>query len=360
MPEENYDLKFAGAQTIPAPGLPYRPPWPKTLKPKIGLIGCGGITQHHLTAYREAGWDVIAFYDKDAQKAEARRSEFYPQAKICESLEELLAQPGLDVVDIATHPEVRAPLIEASIDAGRHVLSQKPFSLDLDHGYELARKAKQAGVKLAVNHNGRWAPYFAYLRQAVQTGLIGRVSSVSLSLNWDHTWTAGTPFERIRHLILLDFGIHWFDAACSFFPDRTPTSAFAVATPTAEQSMAPPLTASAIISFPNGTATLHFNGSSRFNPAETCVIVGAKGACRSTGAICGPQSVTLETEQGKAQPKLQGAWFNDGFRGTMGELLCAIEQNREPENSAESALRSHAACFAALRSADEGGPTPIN
>jgi predicted dehydrogenase len=49
-----------------------------------------------------------------------------------------------------------------------------------------------------------------------------------------------------------------------------------------------------------------------------------------------------------------GKWFNDGFRGAMGELLCAIEENREPSNSARDNLRSLALCFAAVKSADTG------
>jgi len=46
----------------------------------------------------------------------------------------------------------------------------------------------------------------------------------------------------------------------------------------------------------------------------------------------------------------------DGFRGTMGELLCAIEEDREPRNSARNNLQSLALCFAALASADSGEP----
>ena len=148
---------------------------------------------------------------------EERRDEFYPGARVCASVDELLAMPEIDVVDIATHPEVRSALIEAAIAAGKHVLSQKPFVQDLAEGKRLVDLARAANVKLAVNQNGRWAPYFSYMRQAVRAGLIGQVSSVNISLNWDHTWTAGTPFEEVKHLMLYDFGIHWFDAACSFF-----------------------------------------------------------------------------------------------------------------------------------------------
>src|SRR4029079_17535866 len=51
-----------------------------------------------------------------------------------------------------------------------------------------------------------------------------------------------------------------------------------------------------------------------------------------------------------------GSWFPDGFHGTMGELLSAIEEKREPTNSARNNLDSLALCFAAVASADRGEP----
>jgi hypothetical protein len=67
------------------------------------------------------------------------------------------------------------------------------------------------------------------------------------------------------------------------------------------------------------------------------------------------QSVTLTTADGVAVPELSGSWFGDGFAGTMAELLCAIEENRIPNNNARDNLKSLAVCFAALASADSGG-----
>ena len=72
------------------------------------------------------------------------------------------------------------------------------------------------------------------------------------------------------------------------------------------------------------------------------------------GPDLGAQAVELHTEAGVARPALQGQWFNDGFAGTMGELLSAIEDDREPMNSARDNLRSIRLCRAALRSVRSG------
>jgi predicted dehydrogenase len=349
----NYDLAAATSATVAAPSLPYQPPAPKTYRPRIGLIGCGGITQHHLKAYREANWDVVALYDLHPAAAEKRRAEFFPDAKVCATPAELLAIPGLDVVDIATHPAVRGPLIEQAIAARKHVLSQKPFVLDLAEGHRLVALAQAAGIKLAVNQNGRWAPYFSYLRHAIRAGLVGEVSSVNIALNWDHTWTAGTEFEKIHHLVLYDFAIHWIDAACTFFGGGPATSVFAALAPAPGQPIKPPLVASVTARFPAGIATLSFNGCSRHAPLERCTVVGSTGTLHGVGDICGIKALDLTTPSGTARVELTGSWFPDGFRGTMGELLCAIEENREPENGAAANLHSLATCFAAMKSADE-------
>lgn len=353
---KNYDLKSAAATHIAATEFPYAPPSPKGPAPKIGLIGCGGITEHHLKAYRVAGWEVVAFYDRNPEAAEGRRSEFFPNARVCVDVAEMWADGDIQVVDIATHPKARTELIEQAIAAGKHVLSQKPFATDLATGERLVALANSAGVKIAVNQNGRWAPYFSYMRHAVRSELIGDIGSVHMVLNWDHTWTAGTPFEDIHHLMLYDFGIHWIDAARSFFQDADATAVSAMLAKFPDQPIKPPMLANVVVAFPDGMATIAFNGCSRFGARETCTITGTKGTIHAVGGICDIASVEIHTADGIATAQLEGSWFSDGFRGCMGELLCAIEENREPENSAADNLKSLALVFAAMKSADQGEP----
>jgi predicted dehydrogenase len=356
---KNYDLKSTTTASVPAPVLAYGPPAPKGPAPRIGLIGCGGITEHHLKAYRAAGWEVAAFHDANPEAAENRRKEFYPEARVCADVQELLDDKEIRVVDIATHPKVRVELIEQAIAAGKHILSQKPFAVDLATGRRLVRLASDAGIRMAVNQNGRWAPYFSYMRHALRSGLIGDVGSVHMVLNWDHTWTAGTPFEEIHHLMLYDFGIHWLDAARSFVAGQEATSVFATLARFPDQPMKPPLLAGVVVSFPQGMATLAFNGCSRFGARETCTVTGTKGTIHGVGEICGISSLEIETAGGSAHAQMEGSWFTDGFRGCMGELLCAIEENREPENSAADNLGSLEIVLAAMKSADEGAPVVL-
>ncbi len=357
MPKRNYALAAKNVDRFfPAPRLPYLPRHPKSYRPRIGLIGCGGIAGSHLDAYRAAGWKVVALCDKVEAFARKRRDEFYPRAEICTNYKGLLERDDVAVVDISLHPKPRVAVIEAALDAGKHVLSQKPFVLDLDAGERLVALAAKRRRKLAVNQNGRWAPYVSYATEVIRAGLIGEVQNVSIRLNWDHTWIKGTPFEQIHHVVLYDFGIHWFDMAALFFAGRKPLRVFAANALAPGQTLKSPMIASAVVEFQNGTAAINFNAHSRFGPEEAICITGSAGTLRACGPICAAHHLTLHTSRGCAKPKLEGKWFNDGFRGAMGELLCAIEENREPSNSARENLCSLAICFAAVKSADTGNP----
>lgn len=354
---DDYGLAAQSALAeIPAPALDYRPPRPRDWRGGIGLIGCGGIAGHHLAAYQRAGFPVVALCGRDAAKPQALAAKYFPEAAIFTDHRELLRRPDIAVVDITTHPPERVSLIEDALAAGKHVLSQKPFALDLDTGERLVALAATRSLQLAVNQNGRWAPHFRYLLQAVRAGLIGPLGSASITMNWDHSWIAGTPFEEVRHLVLGDFGIHWFDLTAALFAGRPARRVFASATRAPGQPVRPPMMAQAAIEFEDAQVSLTFHGLSLFGQSDRTVLTGARGTLISTGPSLSEQQVTLYTKEGIARPELEGTWFTSGFEGALAELLCAIEDGREPENSARANLESLALCFAAMASAESGQP----
>jgi predicted dehydrogenase len=339
---------------IVAPSLPYRPRDPKRYRPGIGLIGCGGITKWHLTAYKSAGYRVLAMCDIAIQRARERRDEFYPEAVATDNIDELLARDDIEVVDITTHPPERPPIIEAALRARKHVLSQKPFVLDLDVGQRLADLADEMGVKLAVNQNARWAPHFSYIREAVRAGLLGSIDAIHCDVHWDHSWVKGTVFESVRHLILYDFAIHWFDFVRTIMNEAVPRRIYASMAKSVTQTIMPALLAQAIIEYESTQVTLIFDGFTRFDHLDRTLVVGNEGAIRSTGPTNEFQRLEMTTAEGIARPRLKGAWFPDGFHGTMAELLSAIAEKREPSNSARNNLASLSLCFAAVASAERG------
>lgn len=343
-------------RTSSFPSLPYLPRDPHSYRPKIGLIGCGAITSYHLKAYRAAEYEVVALCDVNREAAEKRREEYYANAAIFTDHKELLNLKSVDVVDVTTHPEVRVALIEDALRAGKHVLSQKPFVLDLDTGQRLADLADKQGVLLAVNQNGRWAPHFSYIREAVRAGLVGEVVGVHCGVHWDHSWVRGTQFEKVRDLILYDFAIHWFDFLTTVMGDTRAQRVFASATPSTTQEVAPPLLGQAVVEYENAQASLIFDGHVPRGSWDRTLVTGNSGIIRAAGVDLSSQRLEIITDDGIVSPKLEGTWFPDGFHGTMGELLCAIEDDREPSHSARNNLRSLELCFAAVASSQSHEP----
>ena len=354
----DYSLATGTVSKVAAPILPYRAPKPRSYNPRIALIGAGGITRSHLSAYRAAGYDVVAICNRTLARANERAAEFYPNARTTTELNSVLKDPSIDIIDIATPPIERENSIERALRAGKHVLSQKPFVLDLKTGKRLVKLASEHNVKLAINQNGRWAPHLSYLREAVRAQLIGEVTSLHCSIHWDHTWITGTPYEEINDLILSDFGIHWFDFLASVVGSRA-RSIFATFSRSFDQTAGPPLFSQAVIALDGGQASLVFDGGSQFGFQDSTYICGSKGSIISTGPDLGSQTVRLVTQQGEACPDLSGTWFNDGFHGAMAELLCAIEDDRAPLNNAADNLVGLSICFAAIESAQTGKPIDI-
>jgi predicted dehydrogenase len=346
------DMSTGGSKSVSAPRLPYEPPRPRKYNPPIALIGCGGVSTYHLAAYRQMKLNVVALCDRHLERADARRKEFFPAASVYFDPRAVLRRDDIEVVDITTHPKERLPLMSAAIDAGKHVLSQKPFVLDLDAGLRLADRAEKAGVKLAVNLNGRWAPHFSYIRQAIARGTLGDVFAAHLSCHWNHEWIQSTRFNDVHHIVLFDYAIHWFDILTCLMPQCTPVRVFATHARAPGQKSRPPLLAEALLEFAGAQASLVFDGAASAGSRDAGYIAGTLGSARYDGPSLSEHAVTIHTKKGFGSPRLRGDWFREGFMGTMGELLCAIESNRTPSNSARSSLAGLAACFAAVRSAE--------
>lgn len=358
--ERDYALEETGNQAeIPAPALPYLPVDPPDYRPAIGLIGCGGISEYHLRSYQRAGYNVVALCNRTESKARLRQQEFYPRADLYTDYRQLLKRDDVEVVDVTTHPPERVEIMEQAIDAGKHVLSQKPFVTDLDVGKQLVERASRRGVRLAVNQNGRWAPHFSYLRQAIAAGLIGDVMAVHCSTHWNHDWIADTPFNDLANMIFFDFGIHWFDILGCFLGAAQPQSIYATLTRSPTQHAREPLLGQALVQYENVQASLIFDGAVSYGPRHRTYVAGTQGTLLSTGPGITEQSVTLSTEAGVATPALTGSWFEQGFHGAMAELLSAIAEAREPAHSARDNLRALELCFAAVASTQRREPVQV-
>ena len=341
------------------PGAPdYRPRFPDDYRPGVGIIGCGGIVKlAHLPAYTDYGVDVVGVYDAAPEATTGIQARFPVVGRVFDSVDELLADPRIGIVDIATHPAARRSLIERAIDAGKHVLSQKPFAVDLPAARSLVERAERQGVRLAVNQNGRWAPPWRIATLLIEQGHIGDVCAVTHLFEHDFDWTVGTPYDEIDHFVLYDFAIHWIDITRCWLRDKAvaTVSAREYRTPAQSAGQKAPWGALVVVDYADGSsAVIRSVGVSTRRPGNPFWVHGTAGTIR--GSIRKQTDfVELEHDGATLRFSLDGEWLPDGFAGTMGELCSAIAEDREPFNSARNNLLTLSMTLAACRSAAENG-----
>jgi predicted dehydrogenase len=138
----------------------------------VAVVGrrFGGRVQ--VPALRAAGFAVVALVGRDAQPTAYKATKLgIPNA--CSSLTEALALPGVDAIAIATPPDTHFALALEAVDAGRHVLCEKPFTSDSAQADELVARIDRAGVVGALGHEFRWNPARAAIGAAIASGAIG-------------------------------------------------------------------------------------------------------------------------------------------------------------------------------------------
>lgn len=274
---------------------------------------------------------------------------------------DLLADPRVDIVDIATGPDGRLDLIADAVAAGKHVLAQKPLSIDAS---ELPRlegvlaSARSRGIRVAVNQNARWAPAWRVATLLVRRGEIGQVVGVTHLHDKPLPPLAGTAFDDVPHMLLGDYLVHWIDITRCWLEgaDALTVAAQDSRVPGQPDGARNPWHADVQLATSNGaSAMIRVVGDARAR-AGGCPfwIHGTEGTIRGS-VLLGSDFVELERGDETTRFPLEGQWFTDGFAGAMAELMTAIIEGREPENSAEHVLATVRLSLAAVRSAASGG-----
>jgi predicted dehydrogenase len=346
----------------------YRPSFPETYRPGIGIVGCGRIVRSsHLPSYARYGQRIVGVFDVRREATAGVREE-YGVEMVFDDLAELLGHPEIEIVDIATHPDVRPALIREALAAGKHVLAQKPLAEDLETARELAEEAERRGLVLAVNQNGRWAPAWRVATLLIAQGAIGDIVAVRHLYHHNYGFTLGTVFDTIEHLVLYDYSVHWFDITRCWLEGKAATAVRAreYRTPNQPPESTAPWGAWATIEYDDGSSGFirGVGAAATTRPTKPFWIHGAEGTIRGrvlgSGHVPGSELVELERNGTTTQFELEGTWNSQGFAGTMGELVSAIADEREPYNSARHNLLSLELTLAACRSAEEdGNPVPI-
>jgi len=185
---------------------------------KAGVVGVGFIGVAHVEALRRLGVDVVGVVGSTPQRARAK-AEIANLPEVYESVEALAGDPDIDVIHVASPNHVHAEQVRIALDAGKHVVCEKPLGVDSTETADLVARADASGLVNAVCFNIRFYPNCHQARAMVAAGEIGapRLVTGSYLQDWlllETDWNWRLEAEKAGALrAVADIGSHWLDLA---------------------------------------------------------------------------------------------------------------------------------------------------
>ena len=191
---------------------------------KAGVIGYGAafhMGKLHLESLRDAaGFEPVAVCDLVAQRRKEALDDF-PGIETYASAKKMLDKSDVDLVAIITEHWSHAKLAVQCLDAGRHVVTEKPFCITVKEADAMIASAKKNKRMLSVFHNRRWDGDYLTIRDIIRRGLIGDVFHMECGQgNYRHPtfWWRSDP--NVSGTILHDWGAHFIDWMLNLVPGR--------------------------------------------------------------------------------------------------------------------------------------------
>lgn len=186
---------------------------------KIGVIGCGSIAQHrHLQEYSwNKAVEIVAVCDINEERALEIGKEY--SAKAYTDYKELLADKDIDAVSVCTPNYLHAPISIDALNAGKHVLCEKPMATSSEEAAQMIEAAEKNGKKLMIGHNQRFVKSHQKARELIKSGEVGKIYSFRSAFGhggpeqWSVDGKESWFFQKEKAFIgaMGDLGVHKTD-----------------------------------------------------------------------------------------------------------------------------------------------------
>ncbi|AEI45301.1 Gfo/Idh/MocA family protein [Paenibacillus mucilaginosus] len=186
-------------------------------KLRIGIVGCGGIANgKHLPALaKQDRVEVVAFCDIISERAEKAAKEYGNEgAKVYIDYTKLLEDASIDAVHVCTPNDSHAAISVAALEAGKHVMSEKPMAKTAADARRMLEAAERTGRKLTVGYNNRFRPDSLYLKRLCEDGELGEIyyaRAHAIRRRAVPTWGVFLDGEKQGGGPLIDIGTHALD-----------------------------------------------------------------------------------------------------------------------------------------------------
>lgn len=319
-------------------------------KQPIAIVGAGEIVDlAHLPAYKEHGLQIVGITDLNAARA-AEVAKRHGIPKVYSSPKEVAADPAVAVVDIAVFPWVQCEIALPLLDAGKHLLCQKPLSYDLAEATRLVEHAEKRKRLLAVNQQLRFSESVAAASKMVALGWIGEPFEMTWDFHVYTPWEAWPWVAKQPRLDLNQFTIHFIDAVRVILGD--PVYAYGTQAREPGQPEAGETRTISVLEFHGETRALlrSFHKNRTSDPRAEFRIDGTQGSIRGTIGLMYDyprgRADTLELSSrvlptdGWLPYPVTTRWIPTAFIGPMASLLEALATSGLPRTNGRDNLRT--------------------
>ena len=316
----------------------------------------------HIPSYKANGFHMIGGYDLNHEAAE-KTVQAHGLKKVYESLDDVLLDPLIQIVDVAVVPWEQRNIVEKAVAAGKHLLCQKPFANgNYSEAVEMTALVQRADLKMAIHQQFRWSSIIQAVQALMLKGWVGDVLDVQVQVSIQTPWDLWPWIASQPRLEVLFHSIHYLDSLRFLFGDPMLVTSRHTQHP-AQKAKGETKTITTW-EYTNGSQILiaicHFDWSpglySLFRVLGTDGLI--EGTIGTNYDYPDGRSDTIKFtsrthSERNFSATLPGKWIPDAFYGPMASLMEAIQTGGKPLTSAEDNLGTLRVVEAAYRSMNE-------
>lgn len=337
----------------------------ETSKVFYGLIGCGAWGSHHARCIADgSSTQLVAIAERD-DKNRAEAQATHPQAVVTADYRELLNRSDIEVVDVVLPSHLHHEVGRAVLEAGKHLLIEKPMALSIAECDDLVQLARAKDLQISVGHELRFSALWGKVKKMVDAGAIGDPKYTLIEL-WRNPYRLGSDgwrydIKRVGNWILEE-PIHFFDLARWYFSGcGNPLSIYASANACDPQRPELQDNFSAMVNFPGGRYAVISQTLSAFEHHQVAKLTGTNGALWASwsGAMDRTFHPTFFLKHFDGEkvvdveiPKATGEVYE--LADEIAGMAKAVRTGHSPRVTGEDGQWSVAMCLKAQESVDTG------
>jgi len=332
---------------------------------KVVVVGAGGISDAWFPPLIEEQVEIAAVVDLRIEAARAKVEQYHLQAEVTTDLAAALNKANPDFVLDLTVPEAHREVTCLALQAGCHVIGEKPMASSMDEARGMVRAAERTGKLYMVSQSRRWDPRHEAVRRALSANAIGEITTINCD------FYLGAHFggfrDEMESPLVLDMAIHHFDMA-RMMAGADPVAVYAKEFNPKGSWYRGDVASSCIFEMTDGVI---------FTYRGSWCAEGFHTSWNGDWRIIGSRGTLLyeHDEDPKAQVVAGGAGFHrplrdvpvpvpelaaTGMHGALREMLRFLRTGERPQTECHDNIKSLAMCFAAVESSKTGARVRID